>query len=163
MNGKERRDKMYGKTMREAWENICNEYLRAFCEKHGFEYDPRDWVGSSSGGVGTVVNPGGGDHWISMDMIRYDIDNAVPVEKFQEYEDYEARVRDIELSYDLLYKPNREEGRLVHINYPSFCQGAPRPYSDKQLRDMEDEIAYQNHRREVFLKTYFGEKTDDKR
>lgn len=153
MTGKERRDKMFGKEMQKAWESLCNEYLRAFCEKHDLEYNPSDWVGVGAGkdGIGTVANPGGGDYWIDMDMIRYDIDHAVPVEKFLEYQDYIARIRDIELSYDLLYNPKREEGRLVHINYPSFCKGAPRPYSDEQLKKMEEEMDYLTRKRNEFV------------
>ncbi len=153
MNGKERRDKMFGKEMQKAWVSLCNEYLRAFCEKHELAYSPNDWVGAGLDGIGTVVNPGGGDHWISMDLIRFDIDHAIPVEKFQEYEDYMARIHDIELSYDALYNPKRDEGQLVHINYQSFCQGAPRTYSDAQLTKMEQDMEYLTRRREEFLQT----------
>ena len=151
MTGKERRDKMFGKEMQKAWESLCNEYILAFCEKHVFEYNPNDWVGAGKDGIGTVVNPGGGDHWISMELIRFDIDNAIPVEKFQEYEDYMARIRDIELSYDALYNPKRDEGRLVHINYQSFCKGAPRMYSDEQLTKMEQDMENLTRRRDEFL------------
>ena len=156
MDGKERRARMLGKTMKESFSNIANEYLRIFCEKHDLEYNPGDWVGSEDG-IGTVVNPGGGDLWIDFDTIRYDIDHAVPKEVFEQYSDYEDKLRNIELGYEILYKPNREEGKLVHINYPSFCKGCPRPYTDAQLAKMQSDLDYQTKQKEEFLKFIAGE------
>ena len=142
--------KMLGRDMAKAYADICNEYLRIFCEKHELTFDPGDWVGGESG-VGTVVNVA--DYFVSMEDIRFDIDNNVPAETFFEFQDYDAAVSDVELSYDVLYNPSRDEGRLVHINYPSFCKGAPRPYSDKALESMRTDMAYMAKRREEFLKT----------
>ena len=156
MNGNERRMKMLGKTMQESFANIANEYLRIFCEKHELEYNPNDWVGSQDG-IGTVVNPGGGDLWIDFDIIRYDIDHAVPKGVFEKYEDYDERLRNIELDYEILYQPKRDEGRLIHINFPSFCKGCPLPYTDEQLTKMQSDIDYLSKQKEEFLKFIAGE------
>ncbi len=157
----ERRAKMLGKTMKESWEALCNEYLRLFCEKHGFEYDPNDWVGGKEG-IGTVCCLS--DYWLDLETIRFDIDNAIPAEKFFEYEDYDSKIRDIELSFDLLYNPPREEGRMIHINYRSFCKGCPRPYTDEKLREMQEGLDYQKQLRDNYIKELTelqGSKEDD--
>ena len=55
------------------WKDVCNEYLEAFCWKHGYTYDKYVWVGDDPGTVANI-----GDLFVGMDDIRYDIDNNIP-------------------------------------------------------------------------------------
>lgn len=124
----------------DRWKEICNEYLRLFCKKHDLTYDPNDWVGGDDW-VGTSVQPGGGDWFVSMDDIRYDIDHDVEPGKFSEYVEYDERLRDIEVRYGLMFDGDSARWeRMIHINYRSFCKGTPLPYSSEDLDDMERKL-----------------------
>ena len=113
------------KTLKDQWRNICNKYLFDFCHKHDFslnyQYDIVDgfvWIGGDPGTIANVC-----DMFISMDDIRYDIDNDIDEEMFQKW-----------------YWRNQDhyELGLKYMNYPSFCKGAPEPYTDKQLEDLRE-------------------------
>lgn len=63
----------------------CMEYLRLFCEKHGFDYeDAKDsWVGNEIGGVTCV-----GDYFVDMGVIVADIEMNTTEHDFVEWYDY---------------------------------------------------------------------------
>lgn len=108
---------MYNMTeenIKSDWINVCNEYLRLFCLKHDYDYDSDSWVGSDAGTVAMI-----GDMYVSMEDIRYDIDNGINVNKFEEW-----YWKNLEV-YELLEKN--------WLNYSSYCKGAPDPYSDEDL------------------------------
>lgn len=86
--------------LKENYENACNAYLKAFCEKHGFDFeDARDfWVANS---VGTVVCVA--DYFANMETIRIDIDRDAPVDEFVAWYDYDLTMHTVgarSMNYD---------------------------------------------------------------
>lgn len=118
MTGKERREKSLGKTMKEAYEGICDEYLRQFCEKHGWEAE-YGWIGGEPGGTVEVC-----DMFVSLKEMRYDIDNNIPEDKFEEW-----YWKALEI-YTL--------GCQQNLPFAGFCQGLPWPYTDEQLEAIRE-------------------------
>lgn len=112
------------KTMKDSWREVCDAYLRAFCEKHEYDYDDAYWVGDDPGTIACVA-----DIFVGMEEIRYDIDNDVPEEMFLKWYDYSLEVHEAEMNWRERHKVRE----FIHINYPSFCKGAPLPYGKKQL------------------------------
>ena len=71
--------------LRENYNAACNEYLKAFCEKHDFNYhDAKEcWVGGDIGGI-TMC----GDFYVSLTDIIVDIDHDAPKDEYLKYYDY---------------------------------------------------------------------------
>ena len=106
--------------LKERYKNICNEYLQRFCIKQGYHYEPDDaWVAGDAGGCATI-----GDYVFGFDEIRYDIDNDVPKGKIIAWYDYVLEIRTL--------------GLPKTINYPSYCKGAPLPYSREEIEKNPD-------------------------
>ena len=102
-----------------AWNEICFQYVEAFCQRHGYTPECDAWVG---GEVGTTICIN--DMYIGMDEIRYDVDNEVPVKKFEEW--YWKSLDVYELTGE------------KWLNYPSFCKGAPDPWPDERLNKIRE-------------------------
>ena len=102
-----------------AWNEICFQYVEAFCQRHKYTLECDAWV---AGDVGTTICIH--DMYIGMDEIRYDVDNEVPVEKF---EDWYWKSLDV-------YELTGEKW----LNYPSFCNGAPDPWPDERLNKIRE-------------------------
>lgn len=100
--------------LRTDWNEICFQYVKAFCKRHGYTPELYAWT---AGDVGTTICIN--DMYIGMDEIRYDVDNEVPVKKFEEW---------YWKSLDV-YEITGEKW----LNYPSFCKGAPDPWPDERL------------------------------
>lgn len=96
------------KELKQNFENACNAYLKAFCEKHGYDYeDAHDsWAAGDVGGV--VIC---GDQFVSLATIRTDIDMDAPEEEFLKWYDYIT-----ELGFY----------NLPTMNYEHWLKGAPR-------------------------------------
>ena len=103
--------------IRKRYENAVHEYCLAFCQKHGFEYNPDDWVGGDIGGVLNIND----DYFFDFDDIRYDIDHNIAEEVFLQWYDYDTEVALV-------------EGAHI-VNYHSWCMGY-RPYTAEQLKAM---------------------------
>jgi len=106
---------MKNNELKQAWRDICEEYLRLFCEKHDFDFDPEAWVGIDND-PGTVICIN--DMFVDMENLRYDIDNDIDAGIFESW--YWTNL-------------DREEKGLKYMNYPSFIKGAPDPYTKEQL------------------------------
>jgi hypothetical protein len=76
---------------KEKYTAACNEYLRAFCKKHNFEYDPQAWVGSEAGDIALL-----GDYYTDMRTIITDIEHKAPEEAFFRWYDYCLRANAVE-------------------------------------------------------------------
>lgn len=128
--------------LQQQWKQVCNAYLRAFCERHEYTYDPTDWVGSNRAEtIGTVVEVA--DMFIDMDDLRYDVDNNVPTDKFEKW--YYKRLE--------LY----EFGIEVWLNYPNYCKGAPDEWTDERmerLRESNQRLQEAKARLEELCKDY---------
>lgn len=47
--------KLTHEELRLNYNAACNAYLAAFCEKHGYDYEPDAWVGDDPGGIAEVA------------------------------------------------------------------------------------------------------------
>ncbi|MEG2063509.1 MAG: hypothetical protein RRY23_00060 [Alistipes sp.] len=103
--------------LRQDYENACNAYLKAFCDKHGYDYDPTDWVG---GHVGEIVEVG--DEYADMQTIITDIDLNAPEEEFSKCYDYNMRISALEIK--------------EHIGFEGWIKGRKRR-SDEELTKLE--------------------------
>ena len=79
--------KLTREELRLSYNAVCNAYLAAFCEKHGYDYEPDAWVGDDPGGIAEV-----GDLFVSMADMLTDIDRDAPKEEYIKYYDYCMRV-----------------------------------------------------------------------
>lgn len=130
--------------LRKNYEDACNAYADAFCEKHGY-YKLREshdtfWVADEPGGILTV-----GDEFADMQTILTDINEDAPELAFTQWNDYVTEVSD--LFGPLEAKP---------INFHSWIHGAPRVNNDTlaHLRAMRDRLKKQmdEARKGCFLK-----------
>jgi hypothetical protein len=100
--------------IKSEWQILCNMYLKKFCDKHEYVYEPDCWV---AGDPGTIVNIC--DMFVSMENIRYDIDNDIPEEYFERW-----------------YWKSLEVYELVgekYMNYKSYCEGCPDYWTEDKL------------------------------
>lgn len=105
---------LYKRELKLNWKEICNNYLFEFCNKHEYAYEPDCWI---AGDPGTIVNIG--DLFVSMEDIRYDIDNDIPEHYFENWYWKSLEVYEItEQNY---------------INYKSYCEGCPDPWPESRL------------------------------
>lgn len=109
------------------YEIACNNYLYAFCKKHGYYFYHDAWLSNDAGTIACIA-----DYYIDIVTIRYDVDNDVQKDEFLKWYDY-----CIEL------------GSLGDKETPCFkawCMGCPR----KSPEDIEKIRA--THKRIEFLK-----------
>lgn len=94
--------------LKRDFQDACNAYLKAFCEKHGYDYeDAHDsWAAGDVGGIVMC-----GDQFVSLVTIRTDIDMDAPEEEFLKWYDYITEVG--------FYN-------LPTMNYEHWLKGAPR-------------------------------------
>lgn len=94
--------------LKRDFQDACNAYLKAFCEKHGYDYeDAHDsWAAGDVGGIVMC-----GDQFVSLVTIRTDIDMDTPEEEFLKWYDYITEVS--------FYN-------LPTMNYEHWLKGAPR-------------------------------------
>lgn len=108
-----------GKELKQQFEEVCKAYLDAFVKRH--DLVSADWVGP---GVCEIVCAND-EVFLDLDDIRYDIDNAasLSVNEIWDWLDYCRRLEYLEC-------PKK-------INFPSWCKGAPKPYTLKMLDELE--------------------------
>lgn len=104
--------------LKECYNKAVRDYCTAFCDKHGWEYDPNDWVGDKVGEVIEIC-----DRFIDFSDIKTDIDNDFPEGIFEKWYDYTLRLTEL--------------GCSKTINYWYFTKGCPLPYSEEQLEAIE--------------------------
>lgn len=111
------------KQARDLYELACEDYLKLFCEKHGYYYEKDAWVGSDVGGVASV-----GDYFIDMATIRTDIDCNIPENEFIEWYDYSLRASNL---------------GITAPNYSSWVKGCPRTSEEKfqEIEGMKRQLA----------------------
>ena len=86
----------------------CNEYLRLFCEKHGFSFEDakQSWVADR---VGDVVHCG--DYYVDFRDIIIDVEEDPSEDEYIKYHDYCLSASEFD---------------LPQINYKSWLHGCPR-------------------------------------
>lgn len=107
------------KGLKQQFEEVCKAYLDAFVKRH--DLVSADWIGP---GVCEIVCAND-EVFLDLDDIRYDIDNAasLSVNEIWDWVDYCRRLEYLEC-------PKK-------INFPSWCKGAPKPYTLKMLDELE--------------------------
>lgn len=96
------------------YKEVCNDYLKRFCEKHEMNLEPNPWVGDCVGEVAMI-----GDYFFNFDDIRYDLDNDCEDEAILEWYDYDLRLAEL--------------GCERRINFKSWVKGCPKPYTKEEL------------------------------
>lgn len=107
--------------IKSCWNRLCNLYLAEFCRRHEFRFDADMWV---AGNPGTTVEVC--DMFVSMEDIRYDVDNQIDPEWFQKW--YWKSIEVNELT----------NGKEKYLNYPSYCKGAPDPYTEEKMNRLRE-------------------------
>ena len=105
--------------LKHTWKVICNEYLQEFCRRHGYSYEPDMWVADNPGTIACV-----NDMFVSMEDIRYDIDNLIDIDCFEAW--YWKSVD--------VYSLTKQK----YMNYSSFCHGVPDPWTDERLNSVRE-------------------------
>lgn len=128
------------KEIQELYNDACNEYLQAFCEKHDFDYDEasRSWVANEVGGVCLL-----GDYYISFDDMKTDIDMETNENEFFNYYDYSLDAHELGFNCP---------------NYKNWLRGCPRlsPEQIKSIREAKMRV----YESEEKLKRIIKEETE---
>jgi hypothetical protein len=103
----------------ERWREICQEYLKLFCDKHEYSFEDCFWVADDYGTIACVS-----DMFISMEHIRYDIDNNIEETMFEKW--YWKAIEIFELT-----------GQNF-MNYESFCKGAPDIWTEEKMEKLRE-------------------------
>lgn len=101
------------------WKVLCNVYLKKFCDKHEYKYEQDCWVANNPGTIANI-----GDMFVSMENIRYDIDNNISEEKFEKWY---WKALDV---YELIGEN--------YMNYESFCKGCPDYWTEDKLEKLRE-------------------------
>lgn len=107
----------YFNRLKSNFRDICNRYLKEFCDKHDYDYRPEDWIGDMPGEIIEIA-----DMFVSMNNIRYDIDNNIDPDLFPKW-----YWKGIELN---------QLGVEHWMNYPSFCKGAPDEWTEERIENL---------------------------
>ena len=136
--------------LRRNFETVANDYLKAFCEKHEYDYEDarNNWALGDVGGITEV-----GYLFVSLNDIRTDIDMNAPADEFLKWHDYTLRVHTIQSA---IPPPDGVCSRLqckasdfTTPNYLSWLRGYSRK-SDAELTEMEDDLKADLEWREKF-------------
>lgn len=102
----------------------CIEYLRLFCEKHGFDYDDAkdSWVGNEVGGITCVC-----DYFVDMGVIIADIEMDAQEHDFVEWYNYCLDANEFGLNVP---------------NFKSWVKGCPRTSEEtfEHLRKLKQDL-----------------------
>ena len=66
-------EKLSLKKLKVQYEDVCNEYIRRFCEKQDIEFD--GWVGNEVGGIASFIC----QYFFTIDDITLDMNTNQPV------------------------------------------------------------------------------------
>jgi hypothetical protein len=103
--------------LKQNYKAACNAYLKAFCDKHDYEYDIEAWAGGDPGGIALIA-----DYYVVMASITVDFDTVAPEEEFIRWYDYCLRAGTL---------------NLTTPNFRSWLKGCP-VRSDEELAEIEN-------------------------
>lgn len=104
------------KELKQRLIEVVNDYMEAWCDKHEYQYEDDMWVGNDYGGICAV-----GDLFVSFDDVRYDVDNDLPEEIFEDWYWYSLEIEEL--------------GCENNVNLRSYAMGC-RPYTEEQLESI---------------------------
>lgn len=122
--------------LKKNYEDACNAYLKAFCEKHDFSLSDTFWVGDDVGGIADCSG-----YDFDMATIRTDIDEDAPEEELLKHYDYVL---------------DAMEFKLPTPNFHAWIHGCPRTDSEwfdkmrKMKEDFENAIKEENEKNNKF-------------
>ena len=116
----------------DAWNEVCNAYLRRFCKIMELDYEDAYWPG---GDIGSIATWEDGTAY-TMDDIRYVVDNNIPKETVEAWWDYSYQIEWI----NSVYHEMQNYKELPNVNLESYCKGA-RTLTKEQLDAEYDLIA----------------------
>ena len=117
--------------MKKEWRNICDEYLKAFCDKHGFRVEDAYWIGDDPGTMAHIA-----DYYIDMDDLRYDIDNDIEEGVFFEWYDFDDEIRELEQGL----RAYEHISELKHIGYQRYCISGIFPYTEEEIEGIRKRV-----------------------
>lgn len=102
--------------LRESYSDICEQYLKAFCDNYNLRYEKDAWVANETGTIACVGN----EFFDFHDVVKYSVDNQLC--------DYD----DLMQWYD--YTLFAHEYNQTIPNFQSWSRGCPRLSKEEQER-----------------------------
>lgn len=108
--------------LKQNYDDACNAYLKAFCEKHDFYYEDAYWCGEDVGGIADCST-----YTFDMATIRTDIDEDAPEGELMKHYDYCL---------------NAIEFNLDFPNFHAWIHGCPRASKEwfEKMRKMREDF-----------------------
>lgn len=75
-------------TLKEIYEQCCNEYARRFCAMYDLEFSDGWWVGDIVGGIFCTDEM---EYTLSLEELRILVDGKVSFDKFHEWYSYNSK------------------------------------------------------------------------
>lgn len=109
-------NKAHKETLNKMYNDVCEEYLKAFCENYDRRYELDSWVAGECGTIACV-----GDYFFDFnDVIKYAVDNSLT--DWNEVLEW----------YDYTLFANEYNQTIP--NFPSWHKGCPRLTNEEQKR-----------------------------
>ena len=107
--------------LRKNYEDACNAYLWAFCNKHGlsFSENKKGWVSDDIGGTCYLIDR---DVFVTMNDMLTDIDCNAPEDEYWSYYDYSLQAHEL---------------GFICPNYANWLRGCPR-LSEEQIKSLRE-------------------------
>ena len=110
-------NKAHIELLNKRYTEVCEEYLKAFCQTYELQYEEDAWV---AGDVGTIASIG--DYYIDFQDVMYMLDNGIAFEEWLRWYDYCLDAHDLGLDTP---------------NFTSWHKGCPR-LTEEQIQDIKD-------------------------
>lgn len=112
--------------LKQAYEKAVNNYLKAFCEKHEYDYEEAaaSWVGNNVGECVFIA-----DYYVDFATIKTDIDNNAPIGEFVAWYDYTLRIGMIDCCVP--------KSDITIPNFEHWLMGCPR-WTEEQFIKAEN-------------------------
>ena len=100
--------------LKKEYEKLCNEYVKKFVKKHGYEFDY--WIADDVGGIASFIE----QYYFNLSDIRYDLENKILKGEIFKWQDENVEVQD---------------GRFINFN--SYCMGLRVKQISKNINEEE--------------------------
>jgi len=123
------------KVLKQNYEKACNDYLDAFCVKHGFNRFDTYWIADRVGEIADIA-----DYTVDMSTIIDDIELDAPEEEFLAWYDYCTEMHFL--------------GAETTPNFRSWVKGCPRKTKEEieELRQHHQKIVETKEELERLIK-----------
>ena len=76
----------YIQQLNQRYTEVCEDYLKAFCQTYELQYEEDAWV---AGDVGTIACVG--DYFIDLQDMIYMLNNQIPLAEYEQWTNYCAK------------------------------------------------------------------------